>query len=119
MTPIELFKPEDFVAVTACPSFHLTPQWFVETCNAKLNEWLNSQPVYYGGQIGVIDRRMRFEQERKFDGPTSEWATHTARLVMIEPIARDTAEGLLREFVANNIGQADLLSRSRKLLGEG
>lgn len=46
--------------------------------------------------------------------------THTARLVCISPIVRDTAEGLLRELVgaenASAIHAARIIERSRKLL---
>lgn len=52
--------------------------------------------------------------------------THTARLVLIEPIVRDTAESLLREMIADHeaLLRADagrkewpLITRARKLLG--
>lgn len=51
--------------------------------------------------------------------------THTARLVMIEPIQKDTAEGLLREFVSWSAGDGqcnskpgfpNLVARAKKLL---
>lgn len=47
--------------------------------------------------------------------------THTARLVCVKPIVRDTAESLLREIVRMiDACEADqqLLKRARRLLGE-
>lgn len=38
----------------------------------------------YGGRIGFIDDRWRFEEVRKFDGPPETWCTHTAQLSNIE-----------------------------------
>lgn len=49
-------------------------------------------------------------------------ATHTARLIMIEPIQKDTAESLLREFVAccevddPKLRWGELKDRARQLL---
>lgn len=44
--------------------------------------------------------------------------THTARLVMMEPIAKDTAEGLLREIVSrwNPEATDSLIDRAKRLL---
>lgn len=48
--------------------------------------------------------------------------THTARLVCIEPIQRDTAEGLLKELLEHferpQAKPRELIERARRLLGE-
>ncbi len=56
-------------------------------------------------------------------GTATEDATHTGLLIGIEPIVRDTAESLLREFVDTYDGKiktsvAQVIERAKRLLGE-
>lgn len=76
---------------------------------------LRDAPVVYGG----TDCDGRGEYNNPFSNYHSMGIdTHTARLVCIEPIVRDTAEGLLREFVEQREirGPDSLVERARKLL---
>lgn len=88
---------------------------------SDVEAWLQAAPVVYGHLDG--------------DGYACAWgegvapddkeSTHTARLLCVEPIVRDTAEGLLRAFIAhrNEYGQwvalDALYDRARKLLAKG
>ncbi len=84
-----------------------------DAANAKLAEWLKDAPRVYGTDIQGADWGDKQESCDR----------HTARLIAIEPIVRDTAESLLREFLAevDRVGtykEAGILisERARKLL---
>ena len=121
MKRFELFRPEDF----GVQAYEGTERIFISSAiiyaNAKLNAWLEAQPVVYGDKPA----QTYWTPERSMGD------THTARLVCIEPLVQESEERkLLRELVDNipvNNRDPDYrqvrinrcISRARKLLGEG
>lgn len=90
------FKPEDFIDAELDHVGLAKSRDERAACaaNAKLKEWLEKAPVvYWRGE--TRDRFMGDIHEAPMFGDT-----HTARLVAVEPIVRDTAESLLREMSA-------------------
>jgi len=90
--------------------------WATKKANALLTE---RGTVVCGGNKMLADGSFN----NPFDaGPPSNQDTHTALLIDIREIEKDTAEGLLRECVdmlnCVDIGASDLLERARKLLGD-
>lgn len=81
------FTAADFACHDNCPNA------LAARANAKLARLLADAPTVYG-----------FEKDSRglscFDGQPSGNDTHTARLLMIEPIARDTAESLWRDLIS-------------------
>lgn len=74
-----------------------------------IHKLLGESMEVFGGKVGLLDLRFRFEEARKLDGSPNEWATHTAFLIGIKPIEKDSAEELLQDFLKwfgdNNIIQ--------------
>lgn len=63
-------------------------QEYADAANAKLAEWRSASPVVYGYLEG---NWFVSPEHRSLD-------THTAKLICVEPIRKDTAESLLREM---------------------
>lgn len=92
---------------------------------ADLERIIKAAPVVYGAE------RVRGEMNREWLAPLTErnppiGSTHTARLLCVQPIVRDTAESLLREIIADHEAllrvcpdraEWPLVTRARKLLG--
>lgn len=109
------FEAKDFQsthrgAMQGCRLEYL--QGYADVANAKLAEWLSAAPVVYSYA----------KDAESWWAKREAVSTHTARLVAIEPIRRDTAESLLREMLLKFGGGcedvSDLLERAEKLLGQ-
>jgi hypothetical protein len=80
---------------------------------ADVERWLEQAPVVYGLHAGA---------DTVWTMDKTGMDTHMAKILLIEPIARDTAEGLLRELVdaiaptADGPSLARLRERARKML---
>jgi hypothetical protein len=81
---------------------------------ADVERWLEQAPVLTGKFDGTKPGQIELHHEKY------EWATHSVRAVLIEPLVQDTAESLLREFVRRGVADEadfhDLFTRARKLL---
>lgn len=103
------------------------------TVNAdQVLKLLKSAPLVYGMNHDPEDTNYNGDDDSEWlwsssNDDTRDDHTHTARLVCIQEIKRDTAEGLLRELV-HSAGKYylttggtslidDLVNRARKLLG--
>lgn len=83
---------------------------------ADLERALEQAPVVYGVASDPYNW-----------GPVKSTDTHSARLLCVQPIVRDTHESVLRELVriADSGGfktdayRSDLFDRARRLLGQG
>ena len=99
-----------------------------------VEEMLAKAPVVYAEEYNVVNVKEQYEKmgtwfhnkEAGIDEPNYRPPTHTARLVMIEPIQKDSAESLLREFVqikSDNLPTANrlevLLERAKALFSKG
>lgn len=72
----------------------LLPQDYVRA--SEVERMLSEAPVVYGFDAHQgSDKRAWLFDERK----NEDFQTHTARLVCIQPVQRDTAESLLRELI--------------------
>jgi len=88
----------------------------------SLLSWLERALVVYGHYDGSVFWAPDPKLGLKSGTATPD--THTARLVCIQPIVRDTAEGLLRELCSHSQHDstrvpAEFIDRCRRLLGEG
>lgn len=101
------------------------PAVSLEKANAKLAEWLESAPAVYAmGSLGEKPDDWLFVNSRRYHAcgqRAKDAVTHTARLIMVEPIVLDTAESLLLEILEkhdceNVLLSLDLYDRARKLL---
>ncbi len=99
------FEPEDF----RHSEFGTLNQELkaTEMANAKLKEWIEASPMisllHSSGKWFIPGDPIHF--------------THTARLICIEPIKKDTAEDLLRGSHADNT--KDKVSKNRQAKGVG
>jgi hypothetical protein len=87
---------------------------------ADLERILEQAPVVHRYGEPADDDYLWWPKEREH----CEIARYAARLVCVQPIVKDTAESLLREFVdafmsMPNFKPGPLMDRARKLLGEG
>lgn len=87
---------------------------------ADLEAKLASAPVVY------VENHANFGWSGQEKNDSGDWigteATHSARLLLVEPIAKDTAESLLRELVENAPAWTNLefdlkfIGRAKKVL---
>jgi len=135
----EFFKPEDFPFIDDSQ----TTRCVIKTANRLLKERATVVYSRGGPQPGMIgywsDRKysehtelvIGYWSDRKYSEHTelgkeeSKELAHTALLICIEPIVKDSAEGLLREFIKirtdnspTGLRLEELTERARKLLGE-
>lgn len=68
-------------------------EYCAASANAKLAEWIAAAPVVYAHQIEGT------KLSGPWTGPSQFGDTHTAKLVQISLIVRDTHESLLRELL--------------------
>lgn len=120
---MNFFKPEDFWQNNGNGSVFYSWRDLAEAACAIANRILTERGVrvygdanrdHYNGQTALGWTREADEEQDK----------HTALLIAIEPIVRDTAESLLKEFVNACDGNwyerfESLNTRARKLLSEG
>lgn len=94
---------------------------------ADLERVLSQAPVVYFNDDDTMNEQGRVEMTTRQARPLD---THTARLLCVRPIVRDTAEAesLLRELIATHDDRdcgpycdhyKQTIDRARKLLGEG
>ncbi len=86
---------------------------------ADVEALLSAAPVVYGWTNAEINKQF-WSNEPNTEG-SSYPNSHTARLVCIEPIVRDTAESLLKELVDctdNKKAYCGLVDRARQLLNK-
>lgn len=119
MSAQEFFKPEDFtlsqIANHSCGDI-------AKHCNRLLLE--RGQRVWGSNGEGVPEVKPLFWGPKWMDGEirhNKKNNTHTALLINIEPIAEDSAESLLKEFINACDGNwyerfESLNARARKLL---
>lgn len=68
------------------------------TANKLLREWFEKQTVIASGTIMDDGRTYRtWHEDEKVD--VTQGASHTARLIGIRPIVKDSAESVLRDFL--------------------
>lgn len=94
---------------------------------ADLERILSQAPVVWGqkNKYGVTEWGQYNDEQMETEGP-SPFDTHTARLIGIKPIVKDTAESLMRDYLVEYEkfmrGEGDSISvepwvkRVRKLL---
>lgn len=88
---------------------------------ADLERLLSQAPVVWGqkNKYGVMEWGKYNDEQMEIEGP-SPFDTHTARLIGIKSIEKDTYESLLREIVRESfpLGETGnkLLERARRLL---
>lgn len=123
---VEFFKAEDFWQCinhmldcgkgTKDPAgMYISLANVLSTCNALLAE---RGTVVYGSGIPEANAQHGWVTEGWRDSAGED--THTALLIAIEPIAKDTAEGLLREMLETHgtCITKEWTDRARKLLHE-
>lgn len=107
------FTAEDFAPHGLCEFVRTT--WVIERANELIRKWIEASPVVNirSGYMAAMHGMTPLKVERE----------STARLICIEPIARDTAESLLRDMIKYVDGGNGLtlemhgyLDRARKLL---
>ena len=119
----EFFKPEDFPFIDDSQ----TTRCVIKTANRLLKERATVVYSRGGPQPGMIgywsDRK--YSEHTELGKEESKELAHTALLICIEPIVKDSAEGLLREFIKirtdnspTGLRLEELTERARKLLGE-
>lgn len=119
-----------------CERAGLTIGYFT---SGQRGETYAATPAIHAGAVEALLEKAPVVQAKRFcknsaltlGGQFSAWShefeiaqdsTHTARLIMIEPIQRDTAESLLRELMASyekvSWGQRndELIERAKRLL---
>jgi len=118
------FTAEDFEQIAICDNTNNLNQVFADFVNARLHRWIEAAPMVYGmnSRIWKTDQQInRCENNGMIINPD----THTARLICIEPIKQDTAEGLLQTLIELSDTPADdgswsdvldIIERARKLL---
>jgi hypothetical protein len=106
-----------------CKAAGLNVRYDLTIFASEVEALLANAPVVYCTQNGdSLKDNIQTWQDSAFTLYSSK-ATHTARLILIEPIKKDTAKSLLRELLDNNDGitayPEDWSNRVCKLLGEG
>lgn len=89
---------------------HHNPDIFDAIYASSVEALLVSATVVYGGESIIWTQRQSCLTQD----------THSARLLLIQPIVKDTTESLLRELIharTHGIKPEDIIIRARKLLG--
>lgn len=126
--------------------YRMTKEWFPLCTTAGLKV-IEHQPFYFLGGLGEKDLFIRaadveallasapkivLSADENYNliatAATDLPPTHTARLIMIQPVVQDTADSLLRDYInaydmrLENPGMSllpvDWVDRARKLLGD-
>lgn len=96
---------------------------------SDVEAWLERAPVLWANEYNLVNANDPFERLCSFKSrehagslePNYTPPTHRMRAVCVQPIVRDTAEGLLQAICDAQVGSAEwmrLLDRARKLLSE-
>lgn len=89
--------------------------------NKLLRDWFNKQTVMYG----VYPPRSGYRYDNNWTSDKHENDTHTARLIAVRPIEKDSFEKVVRDYIGGldqqknrhkNYDWSSLEKRARKLL---